>query len=261
MAISFVPRLITSGLWLFACTAYGQTGESPTFDVASIKPCPTPPDRSLPGPRVRYTPDGITASGVRLDVLVMEAYQFPPVLIQGLPGWTASDLFDLNAKAARPAEKGEIRRMLQTLLAERCRLVAHRETKEMSLYDMTVKDESKLYKLKDGADKTNEDFNTLQARTKAPYLDQARYREAGGGGAVSLTGTMDTLAISLSKQAEVGRPVINKTGLEGTYMIVLQFYRGEFVEDLQSVFGLKLTPRKGMTELLVIDHMERPSAN
>jgi hypothetical protein len=54
---------------------------------------------------------------------------------------------------------------------------------------------------------------------------------------------------------------VNKTGLDGSFVFTLRFQRRDFVRDPESIFGLKLVPRKGMTELLVVDHVERPSAN
>jgi len=138
--------------------------------------------------------------------------------------------------------------MLQTLLAERCRLTVRRQTKEMPVYEIIVgKNGPTLPQWKEG--------------DGAPKF--TRRRETGQiAGSMIQRGTMEHLAGLLSAQPDVGRPVIEKTGLDGMYILAFTWYRGEeFLDALREVSGLRFVSQKTAVPVLVIDRIEKPSEN
>jgi uncharacterized protein (TIGR03435 family) len=168
-----------------------------------------------------------------------------------------SDRFDLVAKSSTSADQDDLRRMLQNLLAERCRLSAHRETREMQLYELIVKDASKLHPLKDGRNPTLKDLEAVGATRELNDRDRLK----DGVGLQNFHGTMELFCSRISGSKDVLRPVLNKTGLEGSYLIALKWYGGDYKQELEARFGLKLVPTKGPIQVLTIDKIEHPTAN
>ena len=108
------------------------------FEVASITPCapetPAPPtehagiaDFTSPGGRFR-------ASATTVKFLLEWAYGIQPSQHSGGPSWIGTDRYDIVAKAEGNATNSQMKRMVQTLLADRFKLKLHRETKELSAY-------------------------------------------------------------------------------------------------------------------------------
>jgi uncharacterized protein (TIGR03435 family) len=248
---------LRTGLLLFAfCLVYGQIVEKPlSFDAASIKPHTNsegggrngaPGDGPLHGTGsggLRFTPGRVVSSpiGVTARKIILEAYRLNQYQLSGGPGWLDSYWFDLEGKAESPADENQLRQMLRTLLAERLQLVAHRETREMPVYALTVgKNGPKLREWKEG--------DVMPA-----FSGANNYRDRG---------TMQRLADVLSNAPDVGRPVLDKTGLKGVYVFYVQWPQGEeFLPAMQEQLGLKLESQKGPVDILVVDHIEKASAN
>jgi uncharacterized protein (TIGR03435 family) len=136
--------------------AFGQgAAESPTFEVASVKPAEPQPMgmmsimmRGGPG---SADPGQITYSGVSLKNVLMNAYAVKGYQING-PKWLDSERFDIVAKIPKGATKEQFQLMLQNLLAERFKLTLHHETKEFPMYSLVVgKGGSKLKESVDDA--------------------------------------------------------------------------------------------------------------
>jgi uncharacterized protein (TIGR03435 family) len=194
----------------------------------------------------------------------------------GVPDWMANEKYDVIAKIPEadleawkvPARRQEmLRAMLCRLLEERCKVAVHRGSKEMPIYALTV--------MKNGPKfKEAETTDAMELRKLHPGVGSMP-----GGSTIVTAGnpprleyfstSMAALALQLSTPA--GRPVEDRTGLEGKYDFTLQFSglaaRTEN-DDAPSIFtaveeqlGLKLAPDKGQVETLVIDHVERPSDN
>src|ERR1035437_703025 len=125
-----------------SCAAFGQgAAESPTFEVASVKPAEPQPMgmmsimmRGGPG---SPDPGQITYSGVSLKNVLMSAYAVKGYQING-PKWLDSERFDIVAKIPKGATKEQFQLMLQNLLAERFKLTLHHETKELPVYALVV---------------------------------------------------------------------------------------------------------------------------
>ncbi len=239
-----------SGLLVVCLNVVGILGAQSAFDVASIKFHPgIITFSSDPKPRGNR----VTATASTLIDMITTAYNVRYDQILGAPGWARSDHYDLEAKAGdAPITMAQMRPMLQALLADRFQLQIHRETKEVPMYSLVVgKGGSKLQP------PTEENRGDIRVG-----LDSIMHLTVSKG-------TMAQLAERLSGNG-AGRPVMDKTGLDGTYSYKLDWINGTPGVDaaapslfgaLEEQLGLKLEPTKGLSEMIVIDHAEKPSAN
>jgi uncharacterized protein (TIGR03435 family) len=188
--------------------------------------------------------------------IVLEAYHLTDYQLSGGPDWFDNDRFDLEAKAATPADENQLRLMLQTLLAERFKLVARRATKEMPVYALTVaKSGPTIHELKPG-DPFPKTAKEMAALTKLRDI------QGTPAGAWSDRGTMQYFADKLSRNPSIDRPVLDKTGLQGVYLILVRWgTEDSFMAAVEEQFGLKFEPQKAPMDTLVIDHIEKPDAN
>jgi uncharacterized protein (TIGR03435 family) len=167
-------------------------------------------------------------------------------------------------------QKGMLQAMLQAMLVERCKLAMHREVKDVAVYSLVVAKGGPKFK---ETDPTVEHPDGM----KLPWGGVMAF----SNGAMSFYGaTMASFASMMSSFGNGGRPIQDKTGLTGKYDITLKLgaMMGSAQNDPQSAtaasdpggsmilpalndLGLKLESAKGQVETLVIDHMERPSAN
>jgi uncharacterized protein (TIGR03435 family) len=241
-----------------ALAAFGQTAfAQPKFEVASIKPA----DPSTRGFRVQTAPGGrYIASGVTVTFLMEAAYGVRDFQISGGPGWIGNERFEINAKAESGTEgkPGEMAIRLQALLADRFQLKLTHETRELPIYALMVAKSGS--KLKESTAEGGMSF---------------------GRGKVVATGmNLASLVNALSQQ--LGRPVVDKTGLTGNYDFKLEWTpelgqplgpketpESVSVDSsgptlftaLQEQLGLKLESTKGPVEILVIDRVEKPTEN
>jgi uncharacterized protein (TIGR03435 family) len=124
----------------FALAATFAVAASPEFEVASIRPVSpsTPAPGRLASVPIVTTPGRLTVHNANLKDLVKGAYGLEEYQVQGGPAWTLSARFDIEGKAAGPADGGQLLLMLRAMLADRCKLVVHRETKELAIYALVV---------------------------------------------------------------------------------------------------------------------------
>src|SRR5579862_8164428 len=123
----FITGILTIGLaW--------QSSLSPSFESASIKP--SSPDAH--GSHSNFSAGMIRLENEPLRYLVRLAYGVPDAQITGGPKWIDSEMFDVIAKADSNASTSELLAMLQTLLAERCKLAIHRESRLIPGYSLTI---------------------------------------------------------------------------------------------------------------------------
>lgn len=111
----------------------------PAFEVASIKPTQTPQGRGLASLRedINTDPARLTMTNVALKTAIRWAYKAGIYEISG-PDWLNDVRFDIVAKAANPVPEDQLRLMLQSLLKERFRMEAHRESRQLSGYALLV---------------------------------------------------------------------------------------------------------------------------
>jgi len=239
------------------------------FDAASIKPghAPTGRQGTDGGGIVQIEPDrGVVFSrNGTVRRMILEAYHLMPKEVSGGPAWLDSDWFVLDAKAERPASANQLRQMLQKLLAERCKLVAHRETREMPVYAVTVaKNGPKLHEIKEGDPEPAQ----MISRERAIELWGSRDADARAhwGGVSDLQQFLHSLpnvvSIDGSGVHPIDRPVLDKTGLRGHYWIQVGWDSDDdFIPAIQDELGLKFESQKAPVDVLVIDHIEKPDPN
>jgi uncharacterized protein (TIGR03435 family) len=262
-------------LWLFlACSSWcgAQSFQSgaigPVFDVASVKL-----NRSGENPsQVRIPPGGrVTATNATLRALITTAYQIQDFDLEGGPGWVSTDRYDVEAKASGSAEPPEILRMLQTLLADRFKLVLHQEQREKAMYMLTVSPGGA--RLEAPHAECNARF--VPTQPDEPICNGFTVRTAGLARGFGVT--MARLSFFLSR--ELGRPVADKTGLDGTYDLTLKWTPsnsgdgGPDVSDagdqgsasiftaIREQLGLRLNAERGPVSTTIIDSVQRPTEN
>lgn len=196
----------------------------------------------------------------------------------GAPDWMKSERYDIDARIEstdiaawqNPATQKEmLHQMMQSLLAERCKMTVHREMRDKSVYALVVgKNGPKFQK-----SETIAPDAILAKHPNVGAIPGGGMFATGAGGSMELYGVpLKTLAIVLSNKA--GRPVVDKTGLTGVYDIKLEITQpGAPAEDgtqdsgpsiftiVQEQLGLRLESAKDSVETLVIDHVERPAEN
>jgi uncharacterized protein (TIGR03435 family) len=271
---------------LLTATLHAQTS-LPSFEVASIKP------NHAIDPRIRF---GVQPGG-RLDIvgvpvinLIEAAYQLRILSrIIGAPSWTATDRFDVHAKApegtvATPSMTGlpsPFHLMLRALLVERFRLKSHMEMREVPVLALTVASNDgrvgpRLTRSDLDCEHQVEGERTAIKKPNGPlppcgvFWGQARMAAAGR--------SMTYLASMIETQLD--RKVVDKTGLAGNFSFVVTWTPDQFrgsasvplakgetldpngpslMTALREQLGLKLESTKGPVEVLVIDHVERPT--
>jgi len=229
-------------------------GSEPGFEVATIKPAAPSPDGHT---HINYPPgDQWSAANISMVALMEWAYAMPRQQILDGPSWLGSTRFDIQAKLDPESLKGRSseeerdlkRRMVQKLLAERCGLKTHLETRTLPAYDLVLaKGGSKLEVTK----------------SSGKTISKSRNSFHGEGLSMSL------IAEQLSQIS--GRIVVDKTGLGDRYDLNFQWTPDDepptdgsapsLFTAIQEQLGLKLESAKEPVPVLAIDHIELPSAH
>jgi uncharacterized protein (TIGR03435 family) len=231
-----VAMFLPAALWC-------QSAARPEFEVASVKPSPCLGHYQL-GPQH----GSFTCENAPLQRLIGDAYHLSPLLVSG-PAWLDSVCVDIDAKGKGGAPDSEVRLMLQSLLADRFGLQTHKETKEMSVYFLEVA------------------TGGLKAKVFDPSAPVEPIRPVPGSPAMmSVNGTLPLFAMNLSRA--VGRPVIDHTGIPGTFHLLVAYDTRENAEGpdlfaaLREQLGLKLESGRGPVETLIVDHADKvPTEN
>jgi uncharacterized protein (TIGR03435 family) len=222
--------------------------QRPEFEVASVKPHSV--SASPAHVSIARDPGHLTYTNITVRGLIREAYGTPKLypLSRG-PDALSTDRYDVVAKVSPDASKEQRMLMLQALLAERFKLVVHRETKELPIYAlMAGKNGPKLREVED---------------------DGSAPENGSGGGHQIKAQHISMKALAATLQGFIGDTVVDETGLSGVFDLNLDFNVDESTssegptvfEAVQRQLGLKLEARKGPVEVIVIDHVEKPSVN
>ncbi len=211
---------------------------------------------------------GTFANGVKPDPRRIQ--------IIGAPKWVETDQFDVVAKAEGDAGLVQMGGpMMQVFLEDRCGLKIHRETRELPVYALiALKGGSKLQPIQEGSC-TPVDLNHLPSGPPAPGQTPNCGRATSHRSGTDLV--MDISGMSMADfagqilSAGMDRPVLDKTGMPGLFNIHMQHAPESAVPvetagpsiftALQEQLGLKLSPETGPVEVLVVDHVEKPSGN
>jgi uncharacterized protein (TIGR03435 family) len=253
------------------------------FEVASVKPSAPRPQGAPqgrvgcfggPGSRdpVRYQCTNASVSILAVTAYDLKGYQLRP------PASTDSNRFDITAGVPPGTTKEQVRVMLQNLLAERFRLVFHREKTEKPGYALVVSKNG--LQMKESAPEASADGASRPGPKPIKDADGFVYTSFPGaiapsmaGGLTRWVGNRTAVQILVSYlNSLLDRPVIDSTGLAGNYDFVLTFSNFTQADDgsgglpifgaLEKQLGLRLEPRKLTIDEFVIDHAEKtPGAN
>jgi uncharacterized protein (TIGR03435 family) len=236
---------------------------NPEFEVATVKPSKPDTPGKMFGIRGRH----FSTLNTTLDDLITFAYGVHVKQIVDGPAWFGSDKYDLDGQPdgqGQPNEK-QWKTMVQKLLADRFKLTFHRDKKELSAYVLVVgKNGPKLTK----------------SQGEPNGLPGLMFR--GPGIFNASNATMMNFA-GILQAAVLDRPVVDQTGLQGKYDFPLKWTPDEsqfasfgqkipppsdnadappgLFTAIQEQLGLKLESTKAPVEVLVIDHVEKPSEN
>jgi uncharacterized protein (TIGR03435 family) len=270
--------VILPGAWLRAQTPIvEELNYTPTltFDVATIRPAP-PPDShfhvsvSSPPHSSRFE-----ATNLPIKALLQIAFGFDAP-IDGAPDWTNSTFYDIQARSddatdARLAKLSdnesrlEKRNALRVLLAQRFGLKTHVETRNSAVYFLEVaKGGVKMQAVPAPPAPENG-----EAPAPLPPADVQAHGTAQGLEFVGSNASMRAIAGALGAMVE--EPVVDKTGLTGTYNYTLQFGRDWSANNpdswpsiftaLQEQLGLKLDAVHESVPNIVIDQITKPTEN
>ena len=241
-------------LLLLAVGVVSLAAQPAAFDAASIKPASIPISREGGNrSRVEYTPTSLTMLNVDLSNCVQWAFGLPPFQIVG--SHLSPESYDILAKSAAPVPVSQLRAMLQDLLAKRFQLTLHRETRMLPVYALIV--------TKGGPRLPAPNVETPQTHA-AESLPKVR-----GDSFLFDDNSMTEFAAKLSQLRGIDLPVVDRTGIEGTYDILLKSAAAAAREAegltlfslLEDQLGLKLESSKAPFEVVVIDRAVKPSAN
>lgn len=290
-----MPLWIVAGIMALVASAVAQTaapsGQPTEFDVASIKlnnGSNLPPlnpvvlmvlrNGAMFARNGRYVQQGINAT--TLSVLIQAAYNLRDFQILEAPGWVSSDRYDVDARAAEDTSFEQMRPMLQSLLADRFKLVVRRETRQLPVYELVpARDGLKIEPTREGSCVPREKavmFGPLMCggmrrQSANPALERKDTIEAAG---VPMATLVDFLT------SESGRTVIDKSGFTDVFSFRLEFASNlpsgtvnfdapppsaplgvSIFTAIEEQLGLRLRSTTGPVDVLVIDRVERPSPN
>jgi uncharacterized protein (TIGR03435 family) len=296
----------------------GAAGGHQEFDVASVRENKSGNPWSggaqmvmnIPyGPDDNYRVTGgiLSAKNYPLINLLVFAYKVPTaqgqVLFDSLPAWANGELFDIQARTESvDVTKDQMRLMMQSLLEQRFHLVIHREMRQVKEFAAVLMNPGKLgpnirphpadepcssiYVAPKESDPPPAPRNPhafakgfpLRCRTFGPGPASAPYFKTEG----ALDLPMEAIVGMFSGLGNLGRPVVDQTGLTGTYDWYFEFLPElppglpagaelpgrpadasgpSFSEGLHKQLGIKLVPFLGPYDYVVVDHIDRPTAN
>jgi uncharacterized protein (TIGR03435 family) len=261
------PALVAAVLVTTLARADAQT---PRFDVTSIK-------RNVSGdPAIvlDISRGQVRAVNLPIHVLIRQAFDVMDSQIVNAPQWATNERYDINAKAPQGVVTAEaMRPLLRELLADRFALVTHRETREMPVFALVWSRADRRF----GPSLRDSPLDCAGGRPPTT-------RSAAAGDEdwpdCSVKFTPGSLYIGGYRIAEftrmltplVGRTIIDETSLTGRVKVRVDYRpqerAGAAADDRPDLFaaieeqtGLKLEGRRAQVEVLVIDRLERPTAD
>jgi uncharacterized protein (TIGR03435 family) len=204
--------------------------------------------------------------------------------MEQVPDWTKTARFDIEAKVEGDPTKDQMRLMMQSLLAERFNLKIHHETRQVPVFVLVLAKPGKR-----GPKLVPHPASDTSCSNAPSVPEPAAARTVVGGFPVTCgvlenlppsfpgsfawgyrNATMATIASQMMSFGMLDRPVIDQTGLTGNYDFRIQFTPESpgfdapgptFIEALKEQAGLKLVPGKRPIDIIIVDHLERPTEN
>lgn len=282
-----------TGMRLVAFMAYGAVllpGQGadtrPRFEVISVRRNISGCSQGRGG-RGAPPPGRLTVTCISAKDLIQAAYGTfangpapDPRMLQviGAPEWIETEMFDIDAKPPGPASIDQIYGpMLQSLLEDRFGLRIHREKKELPVYLLTVAPGgARLSVTAPGTctqfDPSNPPPQPQAGQTPAALCGRTSIKRNGAVLTIDAFGMQMArfAGVTLSVRADLDRPVIDRTQLDGMFDIHLAFRpdlavaqddTGPSIFTALRELGLRLSPGKAPVEVLVVDRIGQPSQN
>ena len=280
-----VAAVTLSALAVLAAQAPAGDAYHPVFDTASVKPNKSGDGRVA----LRGQPGGVfTAINMTAQGLIQFAYRVQAFQVSGGPDWMRTDRFDVNAKAGANVPPGQGQLMMQALLADRFKLAIHKESKEGQVYALVM------------AKNGGKPGPQLKPSDCAPPTPGPQAAPPNGSNPCGLArvglGLFQGQGVPIAQLLNffsnlTNRAVIDRTGLSGTFDVDLKWapdpalggagpFGGlppgppgaappppsqsdapEIFTAIQEQLGLKLDSQRGPVDVLVIDHVEQPTAD
>ena len=225
----------------------------PSFAVATIKP--HDPNSSRQG--INPKGDRLTIQNESVSSLIAYAYSIHHLQVVNAPAWVENAPYDIEGKTETEGEPSsdQQKEMLKKLLADRFALKFHREKRELSVYAIRVTKGGPKLSAAVNPDALHDQHASTQGTEMTQKITSA-----------SMADFMESMQFFLS------RPIIDQTGLTGRYDFTFRYTYDEadstdpnaapgFFTAIQEQLGLKFEPAKAPTDVFVIDHVEKPSAN
>ncbi|MBV8844361.1 MAG: TIGR03435 family protein [Bryobacterales bacterium] len=264
-------------------------GGTMAFEVASVredKGALKPPSFALSSDAWFQEPNGRFHADFALPTYIQFAYKLRltpeerRAMLAKLPQWVGTDRFDIEATAPLHATKDQYRLMMQALLAERFGLKLHFEKRELPVVEMVLAKPGKpgpkltAHALGQSCDEKPKP----ETWPKECYSYAGMFTKDGmwrsGSRATSMDLVADFVGSSAGADPEMGRRVVDQTGLTGLWDFTLETAPAAptapqdgvpagqtLIEAIQDQLGIKLKPARAVVSVMVIDHLERPSEN
>ncbi len=240
---------------VFCSLLFAETPAKPAFEVASVKPLPPiqtlmeeiqSGKRSIASVKATVNDSRVDIGASAMMELLSMAYKLRPYQIIG-PDWLYSENYEIHAKLPEGASKDQVPQMMQSLLSERFKIVAHRENNEQPVYALVVSKGG--HKMKDAAadtgaaapaDKQAGEVSTkMDGRDMVMTAGNSQIRMAmDESGSIHMEQSfskikMSELAQTLSMLAD--RPVVDMTELTGSYQLSMEIPMAELTNLTQKM--------------------------
>ncbi len=264
-------------MFLLPAFAVGQApptapDQRPRFETASVKPNQSPDA----GINNRFSPGRFAYVNTPLETFIYNAYGFRADRVMGMPDWARREKFDITAthNPAYQAFSPQVNQMLQRLLEERFSLRTHRETREMPVYEL----------VRTRTDGLGPQLRVATLDCASAAADRSQCGTRTNMGLIEGK-SMDWRSLVSQLPSAAGRPVFDKTGLQGAFDMRLEWNpdpavmkspeavalatavaatlgeRVDIFTALQEQLGVRLQAARAPLEVLMIDGVERPTAD
>jgi bla regulator protein BlaR1 len=275
-----------------------QAGTVPSFQIAFVRENKSGNEFAtmnvplLPGPDDAGTPTSGLLSGTNVSLIscIYFAYKLTgsqfQLLLPNVPNWTITDKFDIQAKAVGNPSTDQLRLIMQSVLSDRFHLAAHYETRQVPVFALVLSKPGKTgpqlqpHPNDSSCATTTPPTSPASAPTSADRLPAAcgriegqPSRSSGRMRVAARSALLGLLADYLAQMGNLDRPVLDHTELGATYDFTFEWTARRvdranphgtepdpaFLQDLNNQLGLRLEPRTGSVDVLVIDRIEKPA--
>jgi uncharacterized protein (TIGR03435 family) len=260
-------RVATTLLVVMILSSAVGAAQQLQFEVASVKPDDPNARVQVTNHQPEFADDRLRARSTRVLDMILYAYNVRPFQVSGntrLPN--PPNLFDVDAKVEGSHGEDDVRLMFQSLLRDRFKLATHWETRTLDGYRLTLpKGGAKLHPVAPHG-------IARLGRLNIPVREGAVFLMVGGDGGHMMSNASPISKLMATLTSFLQAPIIDETSLTGTYEYAFDFTPDDFnpaeptdsptlANAVKQATGLILEKTKIPVQVLVVDHVERPSGN